>query len=106
MRYLLLSYYRKANGQIDEVVAVSKNLKARDYQTCAVILDFKQLKVVQASLDGKVVPKDFNKITEYYYQYHKNTIDRLFAENGYEVITEKPKDQEDVKDTSQEHIAG
>ena len=106
MRYLLLSYYQKANGQIDEVVAVAKNLKPRDYQTCSVILDFKQLKVVQASMNGQVVPKDFNKIAEYYYQFHKNTIDRLFKENGYEVVTDKPKEQEDVKDTPPEHAAG
>lgn len=85
MRYLLLSYYQKADGQIDEVVALSKSLKHRDYQTCAVILDFRKLQVVQATLNGQTVPKDFSKITEYYYQYHKNIIDRLFRENGYEV---------------------
>ena len=106
MRYLLLSYYKKASGQIDEVVAVTKNLKPRDYQTCSVILDFKQLKVVQASMNGQTVPKDFNKIAEYYYQYHKNTIDRLFAENGYEVIIKQPEEQTDVKDSPQEHTAG
>jgi len=103
MRYLLLSYYQKANGQIDEVVAVSKNLKSRDYQTCSVILDFKQLKVVQASMNGQVVPKDFNKIAEYYYQFHKNTIDRLFAENGYEVLKKPLEEKENVQDTSAEH---
>ena len=95
MRYMLLSYYQKASGQIDEVVAVAKNLKHRDYQTCAVILDFKKLQVVQASLNGQIVPKDFNKIVEYYYQYHKNTINRLFAENGYEVVTEPEKEAQD-----------
>ena len=106
MRYLILTYYQKANGQIDEVVSVAKNLKPRDYQTASVILDFKQLRVVQASMNGQTVPKDFNKIAEYYYQYHKNTIDRLFAENGYEVIKEQPKESTDVKDTSPEHTAG
>ena len=101
MRYLLLSYYQKANGQIDEVVAVSKNLKHRDYQTCAVILDFKKLQVVQATMNGQTVPKDFNRITEYYYQYHKNIIDRLFKENGFEVVM-KPTAQEtqDAKDVT------
>ena len=44
-------------------------------------------------MNGQTVPKDFNKIAEYYYQYHKATIDRLFAENGYEVVTEKPEEQ-------------
>lgn len=99
MRYLILTYYQKPNGQIDEVVSVAKNLKSRDYQTSSVILDFKQLKVIQATMNGQTVPKDFNKIAEYYYQFHKNTIDRLFAENGYEVIKEKS----DVQNTSEEH---
>jgi len=31
------------------------------------------------------VPKDFNKIVEYYIQHYENIIKRLFAENGYEV---------------------
>jgi len=100
MRYMLLSYYQKASGQIDEVVAVTKNLKHRDYQTCAVILDFKKLQVVQASLNGQTVPRDFNKIVEYYYQYHKNTINRLFAENGYEVVTEPEKETQDAGKTT------
>ena len=98
MRYLILTYYQKPTGQIDEVVSVTKNLKARDYQTSSVILDFKELKVVQASMNGQTVPKDFNKIAEYYYQFHKNTIDRLFQENGYEVVKE-PIKEENVQDT-------
>jgi hypothetical protein len=28
MRYLILTYYTKPDGQIDEVMAVSKNLKS------------------------------------------------------------------------------
>ena len=36
MRYLILTYYRKANGEIDEVMAVAKNLKNRDHQTANV----------------------------------------------------------------------
>lgn len=100
MRYLLLSYYQKPTGQIDEVVAVAKNLKHRDYQTCAVILDFKKLQVIQASMNGQVVPKDFNKIVQYYYQYHKHTIDRLFAENGYEVVVDKPEEKENAQETT------
>jgi 2'-5' RNA ligase len=52
MRYLILTYYRKPTGQIDEVMAVSKNLKRRDLQTANVILDFKDQKVVLASMGG------------------------------------------------------
>jgi hypothetical protein len=90
MRYLLLTYYTKANGQIDEVMAVSKNLKRRDHQTCNVILDFKKLEVVKASMSGTDVPKDFDRISGYYHQHYASTIERLFNENGYEVELNKP----------------
>ena len=88
MRYLILTYYKKPTGQIDEVMAVAKNLKTRDHATANVILDFKKLEVVKCSMGGVQVPRDFNKIVEYYMQHYENIITRLFAENGYEI--EKP----------------
>lgn len=87
MRYLLITYYLKADGKIDESTAVAKNLKPKDIQTCSVILDFKKLQVVKAQMNGVSVPKDFNKIVEYYIQHYENIINRLFEENGYELVT-------------------
>lgn len=86
MRYLILTYYQKASGQIDEVMAVAKNLKARDHQTANVILDFQTLSVLKCSMNGVTVPRDFDRIVEYYYQHYKSTIERLFRENGYEIV--------------------
>ena len=40
MRYLMLTYYTKPDGKIDEAMAVSKTIKTRDLQTASVILDF------------------------------------------------------------------
>jgi hypothetical protein len=85
MRYLIITYYRKATGQIDEAMTLARNLKMRDHQTANVILDFKKLQVIKASLNGATVPKDFNRIVEYYMQHYKSTIERLFKENGYEI---------------------
>lgn len=85
MRYLVLTYYTKPDGRVDESMAVTKNLKTRDLQTANVILDFKKLEVVKCSMGGVAVPKDFNRIVEYYYTHYENVITRLFAENGYEV---------------------
>ena len=93
MRYLLLTYYTKPNGQIDEVMAVSKNIKRRDHQTCNVILDFKKLEVIKATMAGANVPRDFDRIAGYYHQHYASTIERLFKENGYEVELNKPNDQ-------------
>jgi len=85
MRYLILTYYKKPDGKIDEAMQVARNLKPRDIQTGNVILDFKKLEVVKASMGGTNVPRDFNRIVEYYMQHYENIIKRLFQENGYEV---------------------
>ena len=94
MRYLLLTYYRKASGQIDEAMTVSRRINTRDRQTANVILDFKKLEVVKANMDGVSVPKDFDRIVQYYHQHYASTIERLFAENGYEIV--KPQKSEPV----------
>lgn len=92
MRYLILTYYRKPTGQIDEAMTVARRLRPRDLQTANVILDFKELRVVVASMDGKNVPKDFDRIVQYYMQHYESTITRLLKENGLELS--KPKDEE------------
>ena len=86
MRYLILTYYTKPNGQIDEVMAVARSLKSRDHQTANVILDFKTLSVLKCSMGGVQVPRDFDRIVEYYHQHYESTISRLFKENGYEIV--------------------
>lgn len=94
MRYLTLTYYTKPNGQIDETLAVVKNLKHRDLQQASVILDFKLQKVEKCSLNGVQVPKDWDKIVSYYYQHYATTIERLFEENGHSIdITAPPVNQ-------------
>ena len=86
MRYLIITYYKKANGQTDEAMSVARNLKPRDIQTATVILDFKKLEVTKASMGGVNVPKNFDNIVSYYMQHYENIIRRLFAENGYEIV--------------------
>ena len=86
MRYLTLTYYTKADGKIDESMAVSKNIRPRDLQTASVILDFKKLQVVKCSMNGVQVPKDWDRIVTYYHQHYASTIERLFAENGYQIV--------------------
>ena len=96
MRYLLITYYQKANGQFDETIAVTRNLKTRDIQICSVILDFKKLQVVKCRMNGTQVPKDWEHIVTYYNQHYANIIERLFNENGYEVV--KPESTNPVNE--------
>jgi hypothetical protein len=86
MRYLIITYYKKANGQTDEAMSVSKNLKTQDLQMANVILDFKKLEVVKAGMGGVNVPKNFDNIVQYYIQHYEQIITRLFNENGYKIV--------------------
>jgi len=90
MRYLLLTYYKKPNGQIDEQMTISKKIKLKDLQMVNVILDFKDQKVVKASMGDAVVLKDWDTIVSYYYKHYAATIERLFAENGHVLDIKTP----------------
>ena len=98
MRYLILTYYRKPDGKIDEAMTVAKNVKNRDLATANVILDFRKLEVVKCSMGGVNVPRDFDRIVQYYTQFYESTITRLFNENGYQV--EITKSQDEAKPTT------
>ena len=92
MRYLTMTYVTRANGKIDEVMAVTRNIKRSDLQTCNVILDFKTLSVLKCSMGGTQVPRDWDRVVGYYHQHYASTIERLFNENGYEIVKpEEPK---------------
>lgn len=92
MRYLTMTYVTRANGKIDEVMAVTRNIKRSDLQTCNVILDFKKLDVVKCTMNGTSVPRDWDRIVGYYHQHYASTIERLFNENGFEIVKpEEPK---------------
>lgn len=86
MRYLFLTYVTKPDGKIDEQMEVSRRIRQRDLQMVNVILDFKELKVVKASMSGTTVPRDWDRILGYYYQHYASTIERLLKENGYEIV--------------------
>jgi hypothetical protein len=77
MRYLIINYYRKPSGQMDEVVAVARRTRLRDIQSAAVILDFQTRSVVKCSMEGTVVPKDWNRIRDFYHQHYSQVIEDL-----------------------------
>ena len=74
MRYFLVNYYQRPNGQMDEVISVSKRTRTRDLQTCAVILDFKTRSVVKCSIGDQVGVRDFHTVRNYYHQHYQRVI--------------------------------
>jgi hypothetical protein len=92
MRYLLLTYYTKPSGKIDEVMTIAKRLKSRrDWQMTNVILDFKEQRVLTCSVGGISANKDWDTVVSYYYQHYAATIERLFQENGHELPKAEPE---------------
>ena len=101
MRYFIVRYLRQPSGKMNEEVSVAKRLSWRDQQTAAVILDFRDLKVVQASLDGATVPKNFDRICQFYRQHYQSTIDQLLAAHGRQVVESNAKDLDKVPEPAQ-----
>jgi hypothetical protein len=91
MRYALYTYYKKPNGQIDEVMTVTKRIKQSDLQISNVILDFKDQVVVKCTIDGIAGVKDWDTVITYYYPHYTSTIERLFQENGHMLTRENDK---------------
>jgi hypothetical protein len=81
----MLTYYTKPNDKIDESMVVATKVKTKDWQTASVILDFKELKVLKASLRDNAIPKDWDRIVGYYYPFYTSIMERLLQENGHEL---------------------
>jgi len=62
---------------MDEVVSVAKRTRMRDIQSAAVILDFQNRSVLKCSMDGVTVPKDWDKIRNFYHQHYATLIEDL-----------------------------
>lgn len=86
MRYFLITYVRKPNGQIDEQAQVARNLKMKDHQMCNVILDFKDKKVEKCIIEGKKVDTDWEKMYDYYKKVYPNVIEQI-----EKALTDAPK---------------
>jgi len=82
MRYLLITYVRKPNGQIDEMVTVSKRLKQADIQTCNVILDYSKRKIDKCVIEGKVLDTDWDRMNVYYNKIYPSLIGQLEKSNS------------------------
>jgi len=79
MRYLIVRYLKQPNGQMDELVTVSKKIKTSDVQCAAVILDYRLRRVEKAHLDGNSVPRDFERISGFYAQHYPSIVKQLEA---------------------------
>ena len=89
MRYLLIVFVRKPNGQIDEQVSISKRVRTSDIQSCNVILDFAKKNVQKCVIEGKVVDTDWGKLIEYYKRIYPALVDQLEKNNTESEVQKK-----------------
>lgn len=80
MRYLFISFIRKPNGQIDEVVSIGKRIKDSDLTNNNVIIDFGENKIVKCVVEGKTHDTTFDKMRAYYNKIYPNLIAQLEKE--------------------------
>ena len=88
MRYVLITFFKKPGGQIDEQIGFSKRLKSSDEQTCNVIMDYKDRRVVKCVVDGKVLDTTFDTMNDYYKRIYPTLIEQMELANS--VATKKP----------------
>ena len=95
MRYLFVTYVKKPDGKIDEMVGLGKKIRKNDVQTANVILDFKERKVNKCYIDGQKVDTDWDNLYAYYKGVYPNIVDRLSEENGWrgEILPSDSDDQ-------------
>jgi hypothetical protein len=81
LRYLLIQYLRKPNGQIDEQVTVSKKIKTTDLQMCNVIMDYASKKIEKCIIEGKKVDADWGRMNDYYKNIYPALVEQLEKNN-------------------------
>ena len=95
MRYLLISYLRKMNGQIDEMVNVSKRVRTSDMNNANVILDFADKKILKCVIEGKNHDSTFDQMRDYYFKVYPQLVNQLEKEAG--ITKEQEKNAGKVK---------
>lgn len=107
MRYFIVTYLRKPNGQIDEQTEVTKNIRRTHIQCASVILDFRLRRVEKAMIGGEAMPRDWDRLLAYFMQYYESIFKRLAQENGYEIELERtsqdPLPNDNVPDLAESH---
>ena len=71
---------RKDNGQIDEMVSVSKRVRTSDMNSQNVIIDFADQKVVKCIIEGKEHDTTFELMRQYYSRVYPTLVEQLEKE--------------------------
>jgi hypothetical protein len=76
VRYFVVTYYLKQDGQYDEAVQVVSSLGKVISRSANVILDFKEQEVVKARME-QPIERDWTLIRDYYNKIYSQIISEL-----------------------------
>lgn len=77
MRFLIIKYMKDASGKFKEQSQVANTVRNKDWDTAAVILDYREQKVLKAVIDGRTLPKSFQRFDSYYREFFPAAVDSL-----------------------------
>ncbi len=77
MRYLLISFYRKPGGQIDEQARFVKRVRTSDLTQSNIILDYGLRKIEKCVVEGNKLDRSFDQLHEYYKKVYPQIIAQL-----------------------------
>lgn len=80
MRYLLVTFYRKPGGQIDEQARFVKRVRTSDSSSSNIILDYGLRKVDKCVVEGRRLEKSFDDLNDYYKKIYPAMIQQLEKE--------------------------
>lgn len=80
MRYLLITFYRKPGGQIDEQARFVKRVRTSDTSMSNIILDYAQRTVEKCVVEGRKLDKSFDELNQYYKKIYPAMIGQLEKE--------------------------
>lgn len=88
MRYLLITFFRKPGGQIDEQAKFVKRVRNSDISMSNIIMDYGLRKVDKCVVEGKKLDKSFDELDLYYKKIYPVMINQLTKE-GPEMVKRK-----------------
>jgi len=80
MRYLLITFYRKPGGQIDEQARFVKRVRNSDMSVSNIILDYGLRKVDKCVVEGKKIERTFDELSNYYKKIYPQIVEQLEKE--------------------------
>jgi hypothetical protein len=80
MRYLLITFYRKPGGQIDEQARFVKRVRNSDISMSNIIMDYGVRKVDKCVVEGNKLNKSFDELNAYYKKIYPQIVEQLEKE--------------------------